>query len=123
MPHNVMKAFTWLRLRMGRAQGQAVGSRIIGLFELEGTLKGHLVQLPCTEQGHLQLHQVLRAPSSLTRSVCRDGAPTKMEKMLFARLFAGATKSSCRRSDCLLALLSGPCALGEFYWLVAGGQI
>jgi len=30
-------------------------------FELEGTLKGHLVQLPCSEQGHLQVHQVLRA--------------------------------------------------------------
>jgi len=36
--------------------------RIIESFELEGTLQGHLVQLPCTEQGHLQLHQVLRAP-------------------------------------------------------------
>jgi len=23
--------------------------------ELEGTLKGHLAQLPCSEQGHLQL--------------------------------------------------------------------
>ena len=34
---------------------------------LEGTWKGHLVQLPCREQGHLQLHQVLRAPSSLTK--------------------------------------------------------
>lgn len=41
---------------------------------LEGTFKGHLVQLPCTEQGHLQLHQVLRAPSSLTLGISRDGA-------------------------------------------------
>jgi len=30
-------------------------------FGLDGTLKCHLVQLPCNEQGHLQLHQVLRA--------------------------------------------------------------
>ena len=30
---------------------------------------------PCTEQGHPQLHQVLRAPSSLTLGVSRDGAP------------------------------------------------
>ena len=30
-------------------------------LQLEGTLKGHLVQLPCNEQGHPQLHQVLRA--------------------------------------------------------------
>ena len=27
-------------------------------FEMEGTLKGHLVQFPCNEQGHLQLSQV-----------------------------------------------------------------
>ena len=31
-------------------------------FELEGTLKDHLDQPPCTEQGHLQLHQVLKDP-------------------------------------------------------------
>jgi len=30
-------------------------------FESEGTLKSHLVQPPCNEQGHPQLHQVLRA--------------------------------------------------------------
>ena len=36
--------------------------RIIELFEFEGTLKGHLVQLPCTEQGHLQLDQVAQSP-------------------------------------------------------------
>jgi len=27
-------------------------------LELEGILKGHLVQLPCNEQGHTQLNQV-----------------------------------------------------------------
>ena len=36
---------------------------MIASFELEGTLKSHLVQLPCNEQGHLQLHRVLRALS------------------------------------------------------------
>ena len=45
-------------------------------LEMEGTLKGHLVQLPCSEQGRLQCHQVLRAPSSLTLSVSRDRAST-----------------------------------------------
>ena len=30
---------------------------IIKSFELEGTFKGHVVQLPCNEQEHLQLHQ------------------------------------------------------------------
>ena len=35
-------------------------------FELEGTPNGHLVQLSCADQGHLQLDQVLRAPSNLT---------------------------------------------------------
>jgi len=29
--------------------------RVIELFELVGTFKGHPIQLPCTEQGHLQL--------------------------------------------------------------------
>ena len=38
-------------------------------FELEGSLKGHLVQLSYSGQRHLQLHQVLRALSSLTLSV------------------------------------------------------
>ena len=32
------------------------------LFELEGTLKGHLVQLPCNEQEHLQLDQGAQSP-------------------------------------------------------------
>ena len=52
---------------------QCIGS---GLLDLKGTLRGHLVQLPCSEWGHPQLHQVLRAPSSLTLGVCRDGAST-----------------------------------------------
>ena len=30
--------------------------------ELEATLKGHLVPLPCSEQGHLQLHQIAQTP-------------------------------------------------------------
>ena len=49
---------------------------IIELLDLEGTLKGHLVQPPCNEQGHSQVDQVLRAPSSLTLGVTRDGAST-----------------------------------------------
>jgi len=32
------------------------------LFELEGTLKGHPVQLSCNEQGHQQLHQGAQSP-------------------------------------------------------------
>ena len=36
--------------------------RIIDMFELEGTLNGHLLHLPCNEQGHLQLHQVAQNP-------------------------------------------------------------
>ena len=50
--------------------------RIIKSSELEGTLKGHLVQPPCSEHGHPQVDQVLRAPSSLTLGVSRDGAST-----------------------------------------------
>jgi len=50
--------------------------RIIKWFELEGTLKGHLVQLPWNEWGHLQLDQVSLSPSSLTLNVSRDRAST-----------------------------------------------
>jgi len=48
---------------------------IIESFELEGTHQGHLARLPCNEQGHLQPEQGAQSPSSLTLSVCRDGAP------------------------------------------------
>lgn len=53
------------------------------LFELEGTLKDHLVQLPCSEQRHLQLEQVLRTPSSLTLNVSGDEASTSSPGSLF----------------------------------------
>ena len=46
----------------GRAAVESLQCRIIELFDYEWTPKGHLVQLPCNEQGQLQLHQVLRAP-------------------------------------------------------------
>ena len=48
--------------------------RITELLELEGTVQGHLTQLPSNDQG--QLDQVFRAPSTLTLSVPRDGAAT-----------------------------------------------
>ena len=35
--------------------------RIIKSLELDGTSEGHLVQLPCNEQEHLQLHQVAQS--------------------------------------------------------------
>jgi len=47
--------------------------RIIESFGLEGTFRGHLAQPPCSEQGYLQLDQVLRAPSNLGLNVSRDG--------------------------------------------------
>jgi len=37
---------------IGCACHGSLGHRIIESFELEGTLEGHLVQLPCNEQGH-----------------------------------------------------------------------
>lgn len=36
--------------------------RIIESFELEGTLKDHLAQPPCNEQGQLQFNQVAQSP-------------------------------------------------------------
>ena len=35
--------------------------RIIECFVSEGTFRGHLAQPPCSEQGHLQLHQVAQS--------------------------------------------------------------
>lgn len=52
--------------------------RIITLFELERTLKGLLVQLPCYEQGHLQVDQGAQSPSSLILDVSRNGAFTPL---------------------------------------------
>ena len=40
---------------------------------MEATFKCHLVQVTCNEQGHLQLHQMSRAPSSPNLSVSKDG--------------------------------------------------
>jgi len=57
--------------------------RIIESFELEEAPKGHLVQLPRNKQGHLQLHQVLSAPSSLTLRASRYGAATASLGILF----------------------------------------
>ncbi|KAK4815157.1 hypothetical protein QYF61_017598 [Mycteria americana] len=37
-------------------------SRIIDWVGLAGTFKGHLVQPPCNEQGHLHLDQVAQSP-------------------------------------------------------------
>ena len=46
---------------MGSFTAQLLPHRIIELFELEEILKGHLVQLPCNEQGHLKLHHVAQS--------------------------------------------------------------
>ena len=48
--------------------------RVTDMFER--TLKGHLIQCPCNEEGHPWLDQVLRAPSSLTFNVSKDKAST-----------------------------------------------
>ena len=55
--------------------------RITESFELEGILKGHLVQLLCSEHGHLQLNKVLRALSSLTLNSSRDGEMERKAEM------------------------------------------
>lgn len=44
--------------RMGYQGREKRYQLFIDSFELEGTLKSHLLQLPCREQGHLQLDQV-----------------------------------------------------------------
>ena len=66
----------------GVHQGGQLG--IIESFGLKGPLKGHLVQLPCNEQGHLQLHQVLRAWFSLTLGTSMDGVSTTYASITMA---------------------------------------
>ena len=65
---------------------------VLELFELERTLKGHLVQLPCNEQGHLQLSQLLRAPIQ-TELECLPG--WDIHQPLWAT-FASANHSYCK---------------------------
>ena len=43
---------------------------------LEGTIKGHLVQLPYSEQGHLLLDQIAHSPISLTLNGSKEGVST-----------------------------------------------
>ena len=38
------------------------GRRIIECFGLEGTVRGHLAQPPCSKPGHLQLDQAAKSP-------------------------------------------------------------
>lgn len=46
------------------------------LFELEGTIKGHLAQLPCNDQGHLQLDQVAQSLPCLS-NLCSSASESK----------------------------------------------
>lgn len=47
----------------------------MGYFGLEGTFKGHLVQTPCSQEGHLYLDQVAYSPRTPWNGP-RDGAST-----------------------------------------------
>jgi len=49
-PTPAVTSFSVLSVDIGQVLWQFIDS-----FELEGILKGHLIQLPCTEQGYLQL--------------------------------------------------------------------
>jgi len=42
--------------------------RIIECFGLEGPFRGHLVQLACNKQGHLQLDQVAQKSALFTQT-------------------------------------------------------
>jgi len=50
--------------------------RIMESFELEGSLKSHLVQVSCNEWVCYSCTRLLRAWSSLTLNVSKDGAST-----------------------------------------------
>jgi len=50
--------------------------RIIAYFGLEGTFRGHLVQLPAVSRDIFNYTRLLRAPSNLALNVSRDGDST-----------------------------------------------
>jgi len=61
-----MKGKTFWKMQSGNKYFiESEDYRIIELFELEGTLGDHLDQLPCNEQGQLQLHLVAQGPIQL----------------------------------------------------------
>ena len=62
---------------------QLVNHRIIESFELEQALEGHLVQLPCSEQGHLQLDQI--AQSLVQPDLERPPFPSRTLKWIRAQ--------------------------------------
>ena len=67
------------------------------LFELEGTLKGHLVQFPYSELGYPQLDQVLRAQSTFCITLKTHGLNEKRSPSLFARGAMSKAESYGRR--------------------------
>jgi len=62
-------------------------------FELDGTPIGLLVQLPCSQQGHKDIDQVLRALFNLTLDISRDRAPTPSQGNLCQCLTALIVKN------------------------------
>jgi len=66
-------------------------NRILESSELEGTFKGCLVQLPCSEQGHLQLDQVAQSLKVSMNEVfcsdwgCHDCSPLRIFKVKFGQ--------------------------------------
>lgn len=58
--------------------------RIIELIELERTFRGHLVQLTCTEQGHLQLVQNQTTILPWKHSVLHDVLSPEMDFYSFS---------------------------------------
>jgi len=78
--------------------------RITESFGLEGTFKGHLVQPPCHEQGHLQLNQV---PQSSVQSDLKCFQGRGLDH-LAGKLVPGFNHRHCKeflpyiQSDCTL---------------------
>ena len=72
-------------LKKKRKVREGTCHRIIESFELEGTLKSHVVQFPCNEPtpNTYSSIRLLRAPSSLALDVSRDGTATTSLGTLF----------------------------------------
>ena len=79
--------------------------RIIESLELEGTSEGHLVQLPCNEQGH---HSYIRLPRALSSLVLKVSRETSCLRNLFDGVYKYCV--SCEWINCLELIHLSYCA-------------
>jgi len=75
-------------------------------FEMEGTLKGYLVQLSAMSRDTYSSIRLLRAPSNLTLNVSKDGVSTTYPGNLFQCINTLVVKNFLLMSNLILPSFS-----------------